>query len=136
MADARKPRGPRLRNNARGKAIRLVRDLFKAAAKENCSGAVWDLVSALRGPDDAVAVIRDEAKAATTAVIRAALLPAAMDRYLDRRVTPTPAPRWIPQALATLPQGISEHFADHTTDAIRVLNDGHTQPKAQVNGAD
>ena len=55
---------------ANRKAVKLVRQLFINAENEDCLRAVWNLVSAMRGPD----VYNDSEKFQKTTPIRIALL--------------------------------------------------------------
>jgi len=90
-------------------AQKYLRAFFKRA-NDYEKGSLWDVLSALRGPDDQ----NSEVKMATTAVIRQTFLPQGLPDYLGQ---------WddaegFPAHRTNMEQG---HFRSHARDAFVAL---------------
>jgi hypothetical protein len=103
-------------------AVRMVRKLLVDAAKAKVGRQVWDLLTALRGPDIEV----DNVKKRTTCRIRGALITPRLfqDAYRHRISPPiyTGNNRRKVSIDILDAQKVSSHFREHIEKAVAVLN--------------
>lgn len=103
------------------KAVRMVREFFRDVEKAGCAKQVWDLVTALRGPDDNDLDVKRD----TTSHIRGRLLSLMENKNRLRIATPHyfiyQNRRSVNIVFATADRS-GAHFANHIRRAAEVLN--------------